>query len=34
LRRWLEGPGRLRLFNWGMAGLLVLSLWPVVWMEV
>jgi hypothetical protein len=26
LRRWLEGPGRLRLFNWGMAGLLVASL--------
>lgn len=34
LRRWLEGPGRLRAFNWGMAGLLVLSLWPVVWIEV
>ena len=34
LRRWLEGPGRLRAFNWGMAGLLVLSLWPVVMMEM
>lgn len=34
LRRWLEGPGRLRLFNWGMAGLLVLSLIPVVGMEM
>ena len=34
LRRWLEGPGRLRAFNWGMAGLLVLSLWPVVGMEL
>jgi threonine/homoserine/homoserine lactone efflux protein len=30
LRAWLEAPGRLRAFNWGMAGLLVLSLWPVV----
>jgi threonine/homoserine/homoserine lactone efflux protein len=30
LRRWLQGPGRLRAFNWTMAGLLVLSLWPVV----
>ena len=34
LRRWLEGPGRLRAFNWTMAGLLVLSLWPVVTMEL
>lgn len=34
VRRWLEGPGRLRAFNWGMAGLLVLSLWPVVGMEM
>jgi threonine/homoserine/homoserine lactone efflux protein len=33
VRRWLDGPGRLRAFNWGMAGLLVLSLWPVVTME-
>jgi len=30
VRRWLEGPGRLAAFNWTMAGLLVLSLWPVV----
>jgi threonine/homoserine/homoserine lactone efflux protein len=34
LRRWLDGPGRLRAFNWGMAGLLVLSLWPVVTLEL
>ena len=34
IRRWLEGPGRLRAFNWTMAGLLVLSLWPVVTMEL
>ncbi|MFN5996415.1 MAG: LysE family translocator [Paracoccaceae bacterium] len=34
VRRWLEGPGRLRAFNWGMAGLLVLSLWPVVTLEI
>jgi len=34
VRRWLEGPGRLRMFNWTMAGLLVLSLWPVVMMEM
>ncbi len=34
LRRWLDGPGRLRLFNWGMAGLLVASLWPVVMLEL
>ena len=34
LRRWLEVPGRLRVFNWGMAGLLVLSLWPVVTLEM
>ena len=30
LRRWLTDPRRLRAFNWTMAGLLVLSLWPVV----
>ena len=30
LRRWLEGPARLRAFNWTMAVLLVASLWPVV----
>jgi threonine/homoserine/homoserine lactone efflux protein len=34
VRHWLEGPGRLRAFNWGMAGLLVLSLWPVVTLEI
>ena len=34
VRRWLEGPGRLRAFNWTMAMLLVLSLWPVVTMEL
>lgn len=34
LRRWLETPGRLRAFNWTMAGLLVLSLWPVVMLEL
>lgn len=30
LRRWLTDPSRLRLFNGTMAGLLVLSLWPVI----
>ncbi len=30
VRRWLEGPRRLRAFNWIMAGLLLMSLWPVV----
>ncbi len=30
MRRWLDAPGRLRVFNWGMAGLLVLSLVPVL----
>jgi threonine/homoserine/homoserine lactone efflux protein len=34
LRRWLDSPGRLRAFNWTMAGLLVLSLWPVVTLEL
>lgn len=34
VRRWLETPGRLGAFNWTMAALLVLSLWPVVVMEV
>ena len=34
VRRWLEAPGRLALFNWTMAGLLVLSLWPVVTLEM
>jgi threonine/homoserine/homoserine lactone efflux protein len=30
LRRWLDTPGRLRVFNGAMAVLLVLSLWPVL----
>ncbi len=30
LRRWLSSPARLRAFNWTMAALLVLSLWPVL----
>jgi threonine/homoserine/homoserine lactone efflux protein len=30
LRRWLSVPSRLRVFNAVMAGLLVLSLWPVI----
>ncbi len=30
IRRWLDGPGRLRAFNWTMAGLLVLSLYPMI----
>jgi len=34
IRRWLMAPGRLRAFNWTMAGLLVLSLWPVVTMDL
>jgi threonine/homoserine/homoserine lactone efflux protein len=34
LRRWLESPARLKVFNWTMAGLLVLSLWPVVMLEL
>lgn len=34
VRRWLQGPGRLRAFNWTMAALLVLSLWPVVTLEM
>jgi threonine/homoserine/homoserine lactone efflux protein len=34
MRRWLETPARLKAFNWTMAGLLVLSLWPVVMMEL
>lgn len=34
LRRWLQAPARLRVFNWTMAGLLVLSLWPVVMLEI
>lgn len=34
VRGWLMAPGRLVVFNWTMAGLLVLSLWPVVMMEL
>lgn len=34
VRRWLGAPGRLKAFNWTMAGLLVLSLWPVVMLEM
>jgi threonine/homoserine/homoserine lactone efflux protein len=34
MRRWLETPARLRAFNWTMAALLVLSLWPVVTLEI
>ena len=34
MRRWLETPARLKAFNWTMAGLLVLSLWPVVTLEI
>ncbi|WP_109565127.1 LysE family translocator [Jannaschia seohaensis] len=30
MRRWLTSAARLRAFNWTMAGLLVLSLWPTV----
>ncbi len=30
LRRFLTSPARLRVFNWTMAALLVLSLWPVI----
>ncbi len=31
VRRVLSTPGRLRIFNWTMAGLLVLSIVPVLW---
>lgn len=30
MRRWLNAPGRLRAFNWTMAGLLIASLWPIL----
>jgi threonine/homoserine/homoserine lactone efflux protein len=30
LRRFLRHPRRLRLFNWSMAALLVLSLYPLL----
>ena len=31
LARLLRNPGHLRMFNWLMAGLLVASLYPVIW---
>jgi threonine/homoserine/homoserine lactone efflux protein len=31
LRRLLNRPARLRVFNWAMAALLVASLIPVIW---
>lgn len=34
LRRWLNAPSRLRLFNWTMAVMLVLSLYPVLALEL
>lgn len=34
MRGWLLVPGRLHAFNWTMAALLVLSLWPVVMMRI
>ena len=30
MRRVLTNPARLRAFNWGMAGLLVATLWPLL----
>lgn len=30
VRRWLQSPRALQMFNWTMAGLLLLSLWPMV----
>ncbi|MEM1234401.1 MAG: hypothetical protein AAGH70_09760 [Pseudomonadota bacterium] len=30
VRRFLTTDGRLRVFNWAMGGLLVLSIWPIV----
>jgi len=30
MRRFLTSPGRLAAYNWTMAGLLILSIWPVV----
>ncbi len=34
LQRWLSDPLRLRAFNWIMAILLILSLWPVITMKL
>jgi len=31
MRRFLTSPARLRAFNWTMAGLLIASLYPVIW---
>ena len=31
MARWLQSPAQLRAFNWLMAGLLVASLYPVLW---
>ncbi len=31
MRRFLTSPARLRAFNWTMAALLVVSLYPVIW---
>lgn len=33
VRRWLDGPGRLKAFNWTMAALLVASLYPMIMSE-
>jgi threonine/homoserine/homoserine lactone efflux protein len=30
MRRFLTSPARLRAFNWTMAALLVLTLWPIL----
>ena len=30
MQRWLGSPARLRVFNYGMAALLVTTLYPVV----
>ena len=30
ISRWLKNPGQLRLFNWAMATILILSLYPVL----
>jgi threonine/homoserine/homoserine lactone efflux protein len=34
MQRWLANPKTLRAFNWGMAGLLVASLYPVLFPSV
>jgi hypothetical protein len=30
MRRWLTSPARLRAFNWTMAALILLTLWPML----